>query len=277
MSTSYNHYFTVEKIIQFLNEHRRQQLSLDDISQHIGMSKFHLQRLFHEWAGISSKQFLQYLTLEHCKQLLLLGANTLNTAYGVGLSVNGRLHDLFVKFEAISPGAFKKQGQGVTIKWQSVATVFGETLIAETSEGICKVLFGHCQDDLFKQIAADFPQAEFSASLGKNAARLAKYLNDWQIPKDNIRLALKGSPFQCQVWRALLKIPAGQLVAYQDIARLIERPKATRAVATAIANNPITYLIPCHRVIRNNGLMGNYLWGSARKQAIHVFEVARLT
>lgn len=266
------HYNIVEQIIKFLDVHQTQQPSLEDISKHVFLSKFHLQRVFQDWAGITPKQFLQYLTAEHSKSLLRLGKSTLETSYQAGLSGNGRLHDLFVKCEAVSPGEFKNKGKDLVIQWAEIQTAFGETLIAETNKGICKVSFLNNSSNSLQELATDFPYAKFVNQLGENAELLKTYFDTWQIPKEKINIHFKGTPFQIQVWKALLQIPAGNLVAYQDIGNKIGKSKAVRAIGTAIGKNPIAYLIPCHRVIKNNGLMGNYRWASERKKIINAYE-----
>ncbi len=275
MIESKHHYIIVEKVIKFLSTHQEQQPSLEEISKHLYLSKFHLQRLFQDWAGVTPKQFLQYLTVEHAKSLLRIGKSTLETSFEIGLSGNGRLHDLFLKCEAVSPGAFKKKGQGLDIQWQMIPTAFGETLIAETAKGICKVSFATSGENLFETVAADYPDATFHNALGANGAMLKKYFDTWQIPQQKINLHFKGTPFQIQVWKALLQIPAAQLVTYQDIGNKIGNPKAVRAIGTAIGKNPIAYLIPCHRVIKSNGFTGQYRWQAERKKIINAFEVAK--
>jgi len=217
---------------------------------------------------------LQYLTAEHSKSLLRLGKSTLETSYQAGLSGNGRLHDLFVKCEAVSPGEFKKKGKDLTIQWVVIPTAFGETLIAETNKGICKVSFLNNASNSLEELTTDFPNAKFENGFGENGELLKNYFDTWQIPKEKISIHFKGTPFQIQVWKALLQIPAGNLVAYQDIGNKIGKPKAVRALGTAIGKNPIAYLIPCHRVIKNNGFVGNYRWASERKKIINAFETA---
>jgi len=271
-----NHYHIVEKVIKFINAQQKEQPSLEEISQHVFLSKFHLQRVFQDWAGVSPKQFLQYLTVEHSKKLLRLGKNTLETSYEVGLSGNGRLHDLFLKCEAMTPGEFKSGGQNLHINWNIIPSAFGNVLIAETSKGICKVSFIENTTNATQDLIDEFPNATFVNSLGKNGLILKKYFDDWQTPKNEISLHLKGTPFQLQVWKALLQIPSSQLASYQDISFKIGNPKAVRAVGTAIGKNPIAYLIPCHRVIKSNGIMGNYRWNEERKIIINAFEAAQL-
>ncbi|WP_242157230.1 bifunctional helix-turn-helix domain-containing protein/methylated-DNA--[protein]-cysteine S-methyltransferase [Aestuariivivens sediminis] len=274
METCNTHYRVVEQVIKFLDKNRIHQPSLEDISNHVCLSKFHLQRVFQDWAGVTPKQFLQYLTVEHSKSLLLQGKSTLETSYEVGLSGNGRLHDLFVKCEAVSPGAFKNKGEDIRIQWQVIQTVFGDTLIAETPKGICKVSFLNPDANPMDDLMNDFPKAHFKKALGKNGTLLKSYFDTWQVPHDRINLHFKGTPFQIQVWKALLQIPVGALVAYQDIGYKIGNPKAVRAIGTAIGKNPIAYLIPCHRVIQNNGFSGHYRWQDERKKIINAFESA---
>lgn len=271
-----NHYQIVKKTIEFLIAHQVQQPSLEAISDHVHISKFHLQRIFQEWAGVTPKQFLQYLTVEHSKALLRHGKSTLETSYKVGLSGNGRLHDLFLKCEAVSPGTFKKQGKDLLIQWQIIPTFFGETLIAETQKGICKIAFALDNGDLLEELTNEFPYATFQNTLGENSGLVKNYFEDWAIPEKRIYLHLKGTPFQIQVWKALLQIPSAQLVSYQSIGKKIGNPKAVRAIGTAIGKNPIAYLIPCHRVIKSNGIMGQYRWQAERKKIINAFESFRL-
>ncbi|CAM1374503.1 bifunctional helix-turn-helix domain-containing protein/methylated-DNA--[protein]-cysteine S-methyltransferase [Tenacibaculum xiamenense] len=276
MDTSNHHYLVVEKIITYLNENKDRHPSLEEISDHIHLSKFHLQRVFKNWVGVTPKDFLQYLTLEHSKSLLSLGKSTLETSYEVGLSGNGRLHDLFVKFESVSPGEFKNKGRGIVIRWEIIESVFGETLIAETEKGICKIAFKAGEENLFDALTNDFSEATFNKGLGDYGILLKTYLETWEIPKKKIPLHFKGTPFQIQVWKALLQVPSGQLVCYQDIGNKINNPKAVRAIGTAIGKNPIAYLIPCHRVIKNNGVSGGYRWIPERKQIINAFEASKL-
>ena len=277
MKTSNQHYQIVESAIRYIVENQREQPNLDEISQHIHLSKFHLQRIFKEWAGVTPKAFLQLLTIEQSKKLLRLGQSTLETSYEVGLSGNGRLHDLFVKYESCTPGEFKSQGEGMKINWAITATCFGDALIAETSRGVCKVAFVPDRQQAFDDLAQEYPQATFVESLGKNGQLLKKYFEDWEVPKEKINVFFKGTPFQIQVWRALLEIPSAQLCSYQDIGHKIGRPKAVRAIGSAIGKNPIAYLIPCHRVIKSDGKIGNYRWQTERKMAINAFEQLQLS
>lgn len=274
-----NHQFTtIARAIRFIRDSYTEQPSLEEVARHVHLSQFHFQRLFQQWAGVSPKQFLQYITLERAKEALRSGRSTLDTAYEVGLSGTGRLHDLFVKIEACSPGAFKKRGQGLAIQYATIETPFGSALVAETEKGICRLAFlpEGGEKAVRSEMLGEFPQAELSAGLGPNSRLVQQYFEKWEWPVQQIVLDLKGTPFQLQVWKALLRIPPAQLLSYQDIASDIGRPTAVRAVGTAIGRNPIAYLIPCHRVIRQNGELGGYRWDADRKAAIHGYEFARV-
>jgi len=268
------HYKTIAKAIRFIRSNYQAQPNLDELAEHVHLSKYHFQRLFQEWAGVSPKQFLQLTTVAHAKQCLVAGRSTLDTAYEVGLTGNGRLHDLFVKVEACTPGEFKKRGKGLDINYEIMDTPFGKTLVAETSKGLCKLSFLADNDDPVGLLVSDFPEAKLQRKLGNNAMLAKSYFDNWQVPSQQIMLDLRGTPFQLKVWRALLAIPAATLLSYGDIAQQINQPKAVRAVGTAIGKNPIAYLIPCHRVIRETGQLGGYRWGLDRKLAINGFETA---
>lgn len=277
---SFTHFDTIAKAIAFIKDNYTHQPNLEEVAAHVHLSKFHLQRLFKKWAGISPKEFLQYTTLEQAKRALATGKSTLATAYEVGLSGNGRLHDLFVKIEACTPGEFRKRGTGIILQYATILTPFGMALVVETPRGICQLSFVDSEIEVaetLQQWRHFYTNAQFAAAWGENVIRLQQYFSDWQIPTQPIGLDLQGTPFQIQVWKALLQIPTAQLVAYQDIANRIEKPKAVRAVGTAIGKNPIAYLIPCHRVIKNSGVMGNYRWNSERKVAINGYEQVRLS
>ena len=267
-----NHQFQViQNAIAYISATDSYQPSLEEVAGHVHMSKFHFQRVFKKWAGISPKDFWQFLTLERAKRALKKGKSTLSTAYDVGLSGNGRLHDLFVKIEACTPGEYSKMGKDLHIKLGELDTPFGIASIAETNRGICRISFGS-KEDLREELREEYPYISISEGLGPNGKLVQQYFKDWIEPKDRILLDLQGTPFQIQVWKALLQIPSSQLVSYSDIAKAIEKPDANRAVGTAIANNPVAYLIPCHRVIRNTGELGDYRWGSDRKAAINGYE-----
>lgn len=266
------HFDLIAKSIRFIKTNHIEQPSLDEIAAQVNLSKYHFQKLFQKWAGVTPKVFLQYTTIEQAKKSLQVGKSTLETAYQVGLSGNGRLHDLFVKMEACTPGEFRKRGDGLEINFEEIDTPFGKAIIAETEKGICKLSFTDGQTILENDLKKEFLNAIFTKGLGKNGILVQAFFKNWKIPKHKIGLDLQGTPFQVQVWKALLQIPSSQLLSYKDIAKKIEKPKASRAVGTAIGKNPIAYLIPCHRVIRQNGEMGGYRWNSERKVAMNGYE-----
>ena len=267
----------MEKAIHFIVENYKEQPSLEEVSAHVFLSKYHFQRLFHQWVGVTPKQFLQFTTVEHAKKCLQKGRSTLATAYEVGLSGNGRLHDMFVKIEACTPGEYQKRGNGMELKYQVIDTPFGQMVVAESILGICQLSFLEVNRSPSEQLEAIFPKARFINELGKYGSRVQQYFTTWKTPEKQIVLDLKGSPFQISVWKALLSIPSAHYLAYNDIARIIERPNATRAVGTAISQNPIAYLIPCHRVIRETGEMGGYKWGKSKNPLINGYEQIKLS
>ena len=268
------------RAIRYLLEHRVDQPSLSEVADFAGLSPHHFERTFKRWAGVTPKQFLQFLTLDHAKSLLAESASVLDASYEVGLSSPGRLHDLFVSVEAVTPGEFKSCGEGVDVAWDVVPTAFGEALVATTARGVCYLSFvgelsvGAAAHDL--EVA--WPRAQVRRDPGEVAPvarRLAGQL-DGAIGGDGpLRLHLRGTNFQLQVWQALLEIPTGAAVSYGEIAERIGRPRAVRAVASAIGANPVAFFIPCHRVIRSSGEMAGYRWGRGRKRALLGWESAR--
>lgn len=271
------HCSVMERAIHFIVENYREQPNLEAVSAHVCMSKYHFQRLFHRWVGVTPKQFLQFTTIEHAKKCLQEGRSTLATAYEVGLSGNGRLHDMFIKIEACTPGAYQKKGDGLRLKYQVIDTPFGEMLVAESSLGICQLSFLEINKSPREQLLAVFPEARFINELGNYGHMVKAYFTTWKIPEKRIVLDLKGTPFQISVWRALLSIPSAQYLAYNDIANMIDRPNAVRAVSSAIGSNPIAYLIPCHRIIRKSGEMGGYKWGKSKNPLINGYEQIKLS
>jgi len=267
------HFDVIAKAICFIKKEHFKQPSLDEIAGHVHLSKFHFQRLFKKWVGISPKEYLQFITLEKAKESLRKGQTTLETSYDLGLSGNSRLHDLFVKIAACTPGEFKKRGENLNIHFKEIETPFGLATIAETERGICSFSFDSLN---INRLKTEYTQANFTNGLLKNGQLLQTYFKTWKAPIAPINLDLIGTPFQIQVWNALLQIPSSNLVAYQNIAEMIENPKAVRAVGTAIGKNPIAYLIPCHRVIKSDGEMGNYRWTAERKIAINSYEAIKL-
>ncbi len=272
-------YRRIEKAIQFIGEHFKAQPSLEQIAARANLSRYHFDRLFKRWAGISPIQFLQFLTLDYTKHQLAESRSLLDTSLSAGLSGPSRLHDLFVTFEAMTPGEFKRQGRGLQIDYGFCDSPFGECLLATTARGICS--FGFVEagrktaavEDLFQT----WPESQFREKTAGICSIVADIFTrrDPNETRRPFNLLLKGTNFQVNVWRALLRIPEGRVVSYQDIAALIGRPKAFRAVANAVAINPVAYLIPCHRVIAQTGKIHQYRWGSSRKKAIFGWEAAR--
>lgn len=268
-------YARVERAILFLEKNFRHQPDLKAVADHVGLSEYHFQRLFTRWAGISPKRFLQFLTVEYAKQLLAESQNLLDVTFEAGLSSPGRLHDLFVTCEALTPGQFKQNGQGVSIAYGFHPSPFGDCLLAVTERGICGLAF---VSDSRQKTLEDLQQQWPEASLVEDPAQtgpLVAQIFDPVHQKQALPVVLKGTNFQLKVWQALLKIPAGAVASYNEIADSIGRPGVARAVGNAVARNPIGFIIPCHRVIRKAGLVGDYHWGPVRKKAILGWEASR--
>lgn len=272
-------YQRVEQAIRFLEEHFRRQPDLDEMAASVHLSKYHFQRLFKRWAGVTPAQFLHYLTVEYAKGRLQAADSVLQTALDAGLSGPGRLHDLFVNLTAMTPGEVKLQGAGLRILYGFHSTPFGECLLALTERGICALRFvgEDGREAVLAALKAEWQGAEFVPAPAQTAVFVQKLFAEAGDGKEKrpFHLLLRGTNFQIQVWQALLTIPPGAMVTYQDIADLLGKPTATRAVASAIAHNPIGYLIPCHRVISKVGQAHQYRWGSARKKAMLGWEAAR--
>jgi len=266
--------------LEWLAAHAEVQPSLAEIAGAVGLGEHHFQRLFTRWVGISPKRFLQYISLERAKRSLEASASVLDAAFDAGLSGPGRLHDLFVTYEAVTPGEYKARGAGLGIRYGFHDTPFGECLILTTERGICGLSFvvaGRREERLSRQLAG-WENAEVIADAEATAPQAARIFRDpGGVAADGppLRLLLRGTRFQIKVWEALLRIPPGALVSYQDIARHIGQPQAVRAVGLANGRNPIAYLIPCHRVIRKSGLIGGYGGGPGRKLAMIGWEAAR--
>ena len=271
-------YSRVEKAINYLEENFQDQPNLQELASHLNMSSFHFQRVFRRWAGISPKRFLQFLTIEHAKKVLDENKSVLDATYDAGLSSPGRLHDLFVTIDAITPGEYKTKGMGLEITYGIHPTPFGECLLAVTERGICGLNF--INGESRQGTVAALQQQWEGARLKEDNQETKHYLEKifaTTPPDDNpaTRLFLKGSNFQIKVWAALLRIPFGSVCSYGDIAAHLDQPGAARAVGNAVAANPVAYIIPCHRVIRNIGVFGDYRYGSARKKAMIGWEAAR--
>jgi len=264
-------YLRIEQAITYLEDHYKDQPSLEDVAANIGLSEFHFQRLFTRWAGVSPKRFLQFLTKEGAKDLLNKSENLLDTTHQVGLSSLGRLHDLFVTTEAVSPGEYKSRGEGVTIRYGLHASPFGKCLVAVTDRGICHLGFTQTSEgDAIDNLVADWKNARMIED-HKSTAQLIEPIFDAKA-RGKLNIHLRGTNFQLKVWEALLKIPAGTVTTYEGLAERIGQPTASRAVGTAVGHNPIAVLIPCHRVIRKIGEFGNYRYGAPRKKALLVYE-----
>jgi len=268
-------YYRVAEAIEYIKSNFRQQPSLDDVAEKVHLSPFHFQRLFSEWAGTSPKKFLQYISLEHAKNLLKEKQTTLfDIAYETGLSGTSRLHDLFINIEGMSPAEYKNGGKNLAINYSFTESQFGKILVASTNKGVCYMAFYETESIAFSYLQSKFPQAYYnnkSDLFQQNA--LFIFQHDWNKLSE-IKLHLKGTDFQLKVWETLLKIPMGELSTYGNIARKIENSTASRAVGTAIGSNPVAFLIPCHRVIQSTGNLGGYMWGSTRKTAMIGWESA---
>jgi len=269
-------YGRIAEAIRFIHAHFKEQPDLEQVAQHVALSPYHLQRMFTEWAGVSPKKFLQYITVEHAKNILAeQQASIFNAAFETGLSGTGRLHDLFVTIEGMTPGEFKNGGVALTINYDFCPTPFGTVLIASTQKGICHLSFADNPDEALNELKANFPAARFYQTMDDLQRPVATFFNSNTENTNNIKLHLKGTAFQLKVWAALLKIPSGKLTTYGSVSSHIEAPGASRAVGTAIGDNPVAFIIPCHRVIRSTGVIGDYRWGTTRKKALIGWEAAR--
>jgi AraC family transcriptional regulator, regulatory protein of adaptative response / methylated-DNA-[protein]-cysteine methyltransferase len=267
-------YARIEQAIQFIEDNARRQPDLAEVAAHVGLSEYHFQRLFTRWAGISPKRFLQFLTRENAKALLSHSTNLLDATYAAGLSSPGRLHDLFVQTEAVTPGEYKSRGAGVEIAYGFHPTPFGECLLGLTGRGICFLAFVE-QDRAFAlaQLKQAWPNAQLSENPDRTASFVTRIFNP--TPGATIPLHLRGTNFQIKVWEALLRLPPGQVTTYQALAGQVGASKAARAIGNAVAHNPVAYIIPCHRVLQGTGHFGNYRYGPARKKAIIGWELAQ--
>ncbi len=268
-------YALIERAITYVENNARRQPELAEIASAVGLSEYHFQRVFTRWAGISPKRFLQFITKENAKGLLDRSENLLDTTYGVGLSSLGRLHDLFVTTEAVTPGQYRARGAGLTIRYGLHPTPFGECLIGLTERGICHL--GFVQDsegDAIDTLVAEWEQARMVEDQRTTAPLVKPIFDLSRRVEQPLYLHLRGTNFQIKVWEALLRIPPGRVTTYGQLAVRIGHPTATRAVGTAVGHNPVAVLIPCHRVISSLGEFGNYRYGSARKVALLAHELA---
>lgn len=270
------HYNRIAEAITYIKQNFKDQPNLDEIAEKVHISPFHFQRLFTDWVGVSPKKFLQYTSLEYAKNILKDQQTTLfDAAYETGLSGTGRLHDLFIKIEGMTPGEYKNGGQNLDINYSYAESPFGKMLVASTSKGICHMTFAD-NEHAFTTLQKRFPKAKFTQIVDRPQQNaLFIFTKDWK-KLNQIKLHLKGTDFQLKVWETLLKIPKGGLTTYGSIANHIHKPKASRAVGTAIGSNPVAFLIPCHRVIQSTGDLGQYHWGNTRKTAIIGWEAAKI-
>ena len=265
-------YARMAEAIRYIDATREAQPGLEAVAAHLGLSQAHFQRLFSRWVGVSPKKYQQYLTLEHAKTLLRERRSVLDTALEAGLSGPGRLHDLFVGWEAMTPGEYGRGGEGLAIAHGAGDTPFGEAMAFWTDRGLCGLAFTAetGREAAMADMRGRWPQARF------REAEAATMLRGAFGGGTGIHLAVMGAPFQIKVWEALMAIPSGHVTTYSDIAARIGNPKALRAVGTAVGRNPVAWLIPCHRALRKSGEMGGYHWGLPVKRAMLAWESARL-
>ena len=270
-------YLRIEQAILYLENHFKDQPNLDEVAANVGLSEYHFQRLFTRWAGVSPKRFLQFVTKESAKDLLDKSENLLDTTHQVGLSSLGRLHDLFVNTEAMSPGEYKSRGEGVTIRYGIHLTPFGKCLIGLTERGICYLGFVQgSEGEAIDNLVNDWTEAKMIEDYRSTASLVGPIFDlRFNTRIKPLTLHLRGTNFQLKVWEALLQIPAGSVSTYEGIASRIGNPNAIRAVGTAVGHNPIAVLIPCHRVIRKAGEFGKYRYGALRKKALLAREFVR--
>jgi AraC family transcriptional regulator, regulatory protein of adaptative response / methylated-DNA-[protein]-cysteine methyltransferase len=262
----------VEKAISWLVDNYTEQPALDDLAGYLDMSPFGLQRVFSRWAGVSPKKFVQYLTLEHAKECLSARESVMAAAYDAGLSGSGRLHDLFVTVESMTPGEWKQAARDMVIEYGWHASPFGDCLIAATNRGVCGLAFELPEGRVATEENLFAPWQ--GAKLVESAGATSTYANVAFGGSGEVPVVLKGTPFQLKIWQALLRIPPGKLVSYDGLGAAIGHIGSARAVAGAVAKNPVSWLIPCHRVIRQTGVISGYRWGPPRKRAILAWEAA---
>jgi AraC family transcriptional regulator of adaptative response/methylated-DNA-[protein]-cysteine methyltransferase len=271
-------YQRIAEAINFIKVNFKEQPNLDEVAEKVNLSPFHFQRLFTDWAGISPKKFLQYLSLEYAKGILKNNQATLfDTAFETGLSGTGRLHDLFINIEGMTPAEYKNGGKALAINYSFAESPFGNIIVASTPKGICYMAFADDRDGAFNQLQEQFPNAQYTQMVDvAQQDALFIFKKDWS-QLSNIKLHLKGTNFQLKVWETLLNIPMGGLSTYSSVAKAIHQPAASRAVGSAVGDNPVAFLIPCHRVIKSTGEIGQYHWGATRKTAMIGWEAAKVS
>ena len=267
------HYPIINRAISYITSSINEQPKLEEIANYVGMSPYHFQRLFSEWVGISPKAYQQYLTLGFSKELLRKRHSVLDVSLMSGLSGGSRLHDLFIKWEAMTPGEYVKKGEGLIISWSWFNSPFGKLLALATDRGLCGLGFSGANDE--EEVLQDYKNRWPNAVYIEDKSKLEGSINSLISNEGSINIYLLGAPFQIKVWEALLNIPSGYVTTYSDVANAINNKNAVRAVGTAIGNNPIGWLIPCHRVLRKNGDLGGYHWGLDRKIALIARESAQ--
>ncbi len=277
MVTKESDYRQMAAVINYLSQHYAEQPSLEELASVVDLSPYHFQRKFTAWVGVTPKSFLQYLTFDNVKKLLAYGNSILHITHVLGLSSPSRLHDLCIKIKAASPGEIKSGGLGLIIDYGFGFTPFGECLIASCSRGIVKLDFIEANDKekATNELITEWPQSDlrYNDQLATNLLeKIFNYENTQALP---LSAYVKGTQFQLRVWSALLKTLPGELISYGQLANKIGQPSASRAVGTAVANNPLGYLIPCHRVIRGTGVIGHYRWGCGRKRIMIAYEAIR--
>ena len=268
-------YQRIAAALTYAQAHFQTQPDLEEMARQAHWSPFHFQRKFQEWAGVSPKKFLQFLSLGHAKQLLRQQASVADAAHATGLSGTGRLHDLFVTLEAMTPGEYRHGGAALAISYSFGESAFGTYLVASTTKGICKLVFVDGQEEPLAELRQEWPQASIIAEATAAHAQVAQFFAREFTAADRLHLHLKGTPFQLKIWESLLRVPEGELRTYAQLAGAANRSAAVRAAGTAIGANPVGYLIPCHRVIRGSGELGQYRWGATRKAALLGCEAAR--
>jgi AraC family transcriptional regulator of adaptative response/methylated-DNA-[protein]-cysteine methyltransferase len=270
------HYQVMRRAIELLDG-AEESLTLEQIAEAMGMSPAHFQRLFSRWVGVSPKRYQQYLMLGQAKEMLRDRATTLQAAHEVGLSGTGRLHDMFLRWEAMSPGEFARAGAGLTVYWGWFDSPFGLALVMGTDRGICGLALAAemGKDAAMQDLVRRWPNATFVEDADRLRPWVLTAFGAEDDTRDKAPVYLIGAPFQIKVWEALLRVPSGHVTTYSDIASAIGNPKAVRAVGTAVGRNPVSWLIPCHRALRKSGALGGYHWGLPVKRAMLAFEAAR--
>lgn len=269
-------YKRISTAIDYIVTHFKEQPSLDDVARYVHLSPFYFQRLFSDWAGTTPKKFLQYISLEHARKLLKNEQASLShTAFDTGLSGTGRLHDLFVQIEGMTPAEYKSGGENLTINYSYAPSLFGELIVASTPKGVCYLAFTDADVNPIDDLQQRFPSATLQQKVDVNQQNALRFFQHERTNLSSIKLHLKGTPFQLKVWEALLKIPMGNLSSYGHIAAQVGNEAACRAVGIAIGSNPVSFLIPCHRVIQSTGKIGGYMWGTTRKIAMIGWESAQ--